>query len=67
MDLEAFVQEQTSLKKKHSIEREEEEEHADKTEAEELERLRQVCLENGKGGGSICTHSKRIRPAVQKV
>jgi hypothetical protein len=43
MDLEAFVQEQTKLKKKHTMEREDEEDHADKTEAEELERLRQVC------------------------
>ena len=43
MDLEAFVEEQTKLKKKHSMEREEEEDLADKMEAEELERLRQVC------------------------
>ncbi|CAB3980326.1 Hypothetical predicted protein [Paramuricea clavata] len=41
MDLEAFVQEQTNLKKKHTMEREDEEGQADKTEAEELERLRQ--------------------------
>ncbi len=44
MDLEAFVQEQTKLKKKHTMEREDEEDQADKTEAEELERLRQVSL-----------------------
>ena len=44
MDLEAFVQEQTKLKKKHTMEREDEEDMADKTEAEELERLREVSL-----------------------
>ena len=44
MNLEAFVEEQTKLKKKHTMEREDEEDQTDKTEAEELERLRQVCL-----------------------
>lgn len=45
MNLEAFVEEQTKLKKKHTMEREDEEDQADKTEAEELERLRQVGVE----------------------
>ena len=44
MNLEAFVEEQTKLKKKHTMEREDEEDQTDKTEAEELERLRQVRL-----------------------
>ena len=43
MNLEAFVEGQTNLKVKHTMEREEEEKQADKAEAEELERLRQVC------------------------
>ena len=45
MNLETFVEEQTKLRKKHTMEREDEENEADKTEAEELERLRQVSLE----------------------
>lgn len=44
MNLEAFVEEQAKLKKKHTMEREDEEDQTDKTEAEELERLRQVRL-----------------------
>jgi hypothetical protein len=57
MDLEAFVQEQTKLKRKHTMEREDEEGQADKTEAEELERLRQVSLNPNPG---LCSLVYRI-------
>lgn len=44
MTLEAFVQEQSELNRRHTMAREEAEDQADRMEAEELERLRQVSL-----------------------
>lgn len=42
MTLEDYVEEQAELNRRQTMEREETENTADKTEAEELERLRQV-------------------------